>query len=55
MIIGVPKEVMDQEYRVGLTPGVCGLLVKRGHTVLLQSGAGAGAPAMKTPASRRRA
>ncbi len=43
MIIGVPKEVMDQEYRVGLTPGVCGLLVKRGHTVLLQSGAGAGA------------
>lgn len=40
MILGVPKEVMDQEYRVGLTPAVCGLLTRRGHQVLLQAGAG---------------
>ena len=43
MIIGVPKEVMDQEYRVSMTPQVCGLLTQQGQEVLVQSGAGEGA------------
>ena len=43
MIIGVPKEVMDQEYRVSVTPQVCGLLAGQGHQVLVQRGAGEGA------------
>ena len=42
MIIGVPREVKDQEARVGLVPsGVCGL-VEAGHRVIVQSGAGIG-------------
>lgn len=42
MKIGVPKEVKDQEYRVGMTPGGCGTLVKGGHQVFVQAGAGDG-------------
>jgi len=42
MIIGIPKETMDQEYRVGITPAVCGLLAKAGHRVLVERGAGEG-------------
>ncbi len=43
MIIGVPKEIKIQEYRVALLPGVAYQLVKRGHTVLVERGAGTGA------------
>lgn len=43
MIIGVPKEIMDQENRVGMTPAGVEELVKRfGHRVLVQRGAGEG-------------
>jgi alanine dehydrogenase len=42
MLIGVPKEVKIQEYRVGLVPGNVRELVHRGHQVLVESGAGAG-------------
>ncbi len=42
MIIGVPKEVKLQEHRVALLPAGAYQLVKRGHTVLIQAGAGAG-------------
>lgn len=42
MIIGVPKEIKQQEHRVGLLPSVAGQLTRRGHTVLLQKGAGVG-------------
>ena len=42
MIIGVPKEIKNNENRVGLTPGSVNELVKRGHTVHVQSGAGEG-------------
>ncbi|MEE8436569.1 MAG: alanine dehydrogenase [bacterium] len=42
MIIGVPKEIKPQENRVALVPGVAGTLIERGHTVLVQAGAGAG-------------
>jgi alanine dehydrogenase len=40
--IGVPKEVKVHEYRVGLVPASVRELVHHGHTVLVQSGAGAG-------------
>lgn len=43
MIIGVPKEVKTQEYRVGMVPGGVAEMVRRGHTVNLQQGAGEGA------------
>jgi len=41
MIIGVPKEVKDQETRVGLVPGGAQALTEAGHQVLVQAGAGA--------------
>lgn len=40
MIIGVPQEVKNNEFRVGLTPGNVSGLCKHGHTVLVQRGAG---------------
>src|SRR5215468_8373386 len=40
MIIGVPKEVKDQEARVGLLPSGAKALVEAGHEVLVQAGAG---------------
>jgi alanine dehydrogenase len=46
MIIGVPKEIKDQEHRVALLPSAAYQLVRRGHQVLVerQAGAGAGYP-----------
>lgn len=40
MIIGVPKEIKDHEYRVGVTPSGTKILVDAGHEVHIQSGAG---------------
>jgi len=42
VIIGVPTEIKNQEYRVGMVPGTARSLVERGHTVLIQRGAGIG-------------
>lgn len=42
MIIGVPKEVKDNEYRVGMVPAGVKALVEMGHTVFIQEGAGQG-------------
>ena len=42
MIIGVPKEIKDNEYRVAMTPGGVAQLVAAGHTVLVQTTAGDG-------------
>ncbi len=42
MLVGAPKEVKNNEYRVGLLPGAVKALTRRGHRVLVQSGAGAG-------------
>src|SRR5699024_2438573 len=42
MIIGVPKEVKNNENRVGLTPGGVYAYVKAGHTVLVEKNAGSG-------------
>src|SRR6184192_4987903 len=42
MIIGVPKEIKEQEQRVGLLPSAANQLVRGGHTVLVQKSAGVG-------------
>lgn len=42
MIIGVPKEIKNNEYRVGLTPAGVLEFAKRGHEVFIQTGAGIG-------------
>jgi alanine dehydrogenase len=41
MKIGVPKEIKNHEYRVGLTPASVREFVAHGHSVMVQSGAGA--------------
>jgi alanine dehydrogenase len=43
MRIGVPKEIKDNEYRVGLTPSSVAELVHAGHEVLIEKDAGLGA------------
>jgi alanine dehydrogenase len=43
MIIGVPKEIKLQEHRVALLPSAVYQLIKRGHQVIVERGAGAGA------------
>jgi alanine dehydrogenase len=41
MRVGLPKEIKNHEYRVGLTPASVRELTSHGHSVLVQSGAGA--------------
>jgi len=41
MLIGLPKEIKNHEYRVGLTPASVRELTLHGHQVLVQTGAGA--------------
>jgi alanine dehydrogenase len=42
MLIGVPKEIKTHEYRVGLVPSSVRELVRNGHQVTVETGAGAG-------------
>lgn len=42
MIVGIPKEIKPQEHRVGAVPAGVRALVRRGHTVLVERGAGLG-------------
>lgn len=42
MLIGVPSEIKNNEYRVGLIPSSAAELVHHGHKVLVQAGAGLG-------------
>ncbi len=42
MIVGCPKEIKDHENRVALLPSGAEELVKRGHTVIVERGAGLG-------------
>ncbi len=42
MRVGIPKEIKNHEYRVGLTPASVAELVRAGHQVIVQTGAGAG-------------
>lgn len=41
MLIGVPKEIKNHEYRVGLTPAAAKEYVANGHSVIVQDNAGA--------------
>ncbi|GAB2684728.1 alanine dehydrogenase [Aliiglaciecola sp. 3_MG-2023] len=41
MLIGVPKEIKNHEYRVGLTPAATKEFVTHGHEVLIENNAGA--------------
>jgi len=43
MIVGLPKEIKEQEYRVALLPSGAYQLARRGHEVVVERGAGAGA------------
>lgn len=42
MIIGIPREIKDNENRVGITPAGVRTLTANGHTVLVQTGGGLG-------------
>lgn len=43
MEVGVPREVKDQEFRVGLSPASVQTLAEKGHRVFVETGAGNGA------------
>jgi alanine dehydrogenase len=43
MLVGVPKEIKDNEYRVGLVPSTVRELSEKGHHVIVETGAGEGA------------
>jgi len=42
MLVGVPQEIKTDEYRVGLRPAAVRELVEHGHSVVVETGAGAG-------------
>ena len=42
MIVGVPKEIKNNEFRVGMTPSGANSFINNGHTVLIQKDAGLG-------------
>ena len=42
MLIGVPKEIKNHEYRVGMTPLSVREAVRHGHKVIVETSAGAG-------------
>ncbi|HYD79565.1 MAG TPA: alanine dehydrogenase [Paucimonas sp.] len=42
MLIGVPKEIKNHEYRVGLTPSSVRELIAHGHAVIVEKNAGSG-------------
>ncbi|HEY4773778.1 MAG TPA: alanine dehydrogenase [Xanthobacteraceae bacterium] len=43
MLVGVPKEIKDNEYRVGVVPSTVRELTSNGHRVVIEKGAGIGA------------
>ena len=56
MIVGVPKEIKSDEYRVAMLPVGAEELSLAGHTVLIEAGAGQGsgiADAITRPPARR--
>ncbi|MCB0947203.1 MAG: alanine dehydrogenase, partial [Mycobacterium sp.] len=42
MRVGIPTEIKNNEYRVAITPAGVSELVRRGHDVVVQAGAGEG-------------
>jgi alanine dehydrogenase len=53
LVIGIPKETLDLEKRVSLTPEAVEILVNNGHEVLIESEAGSGANYSDTDYSER--
>jgi alanine dehydrogenase len=43
MLVGVPREIKDNEYRVGIVPSTVRELTDKGHSVLVETAAGSGA------------
>jgi alanine dehydrogenase len=43
MLVGVPREIKDNEYRVGIVPSTVRELRDKGHAVTIETGAGSGA------------
>jgi alanine dehydrogenase len=43
MIVGVPKEIKNNEYRVAVVPSGVRTLIENGHQVIVQKSAGEGA------------
>ena len=43
MLVGVPREIKDNEYRVGIVPSTVRELADKGHQVVIETQAGAGA------------
>lgn len=43
MLIGCPKEIKNQEYRVGITPDVAQEAIAHGHKIIMEKSAGLGA------------
>ena len=56
LVVGVPKEIKDNENRVSVQPDGVAELVHPGHQVLVQTGAGAGpgSPTRSSPPPARR-
>ena len=52
MIIGIPKEIKNNEFRVSATPSGVHAYVQSGHTVLVESGAGLGSAAAEKNLNR---
>ena len=42
MLVGIPKEIKNNEFRVGMTPSGVNSFIRNGHTVYVQKGAGIG-------------
>ena len=42
MLVGIPKEIKNNEFRVGMTPSGVNSFIRNGHTVYVQKGAGLG-------------
>ncbi|NKB76621.1 MAG: alanine dehydrogenase [Gammaproteobacteria bacterium] len=42
MLVGVPKEIKNHEYRVGMSPSSVREMIKHGHSVMVETNAGAG-------------
>ena len=40
LIIGIPKEILLEEKRIGLSPDAASLLINNGHQVIMERGAG---------------
>ena len=54
MRVGIPTEIKNNEYRVAITPAGVAELVRRGHEVLIQAGAGDGSAISDDDFKRRR-